>query len=60
MYVYREVLAERHKVVPDTISRIVREMVKSGDYPKAVKKCGRLEISEEDFEDYLCKRGGRR
>ena len=56
MYVYREMLAERHDVRPDTISRIVREMEKPGDYPKAVKRCGRLEINEEDFEDYLTRR----
>lgn len=56
MYVYREMLAKKHDVKPDTISRIVREMEKTMDYPKAVKRCGRLEINEEDFEDYLTER----
>jgi len=56
MYVYREMLAQKHDVKPDTISRIVREMEKTGDYPRAVKRCGRLEINEEDFEDYLTRR----
>lgn len=60
MYVYREMLAKRHNVTPDTISRIVLEMENTGDYPRAVKFCGRKEINEEDFEDYLTRRKRRK
>lgn len=52
MYVTQQQLAESEGCSVSTIERARKRMEKSGRYPKAVKKIGKIRICKEDFEDF--------
>lgn len=53
MYLSKKMLAEKNDVSVATVSRILREMEESGNYPTAARRCGKVTINEEDFEHYV-------
>lgn len=56
MYLSMAQLATRESVSVATISRIVREMRLSGNYPTAIRRAGRTLIDEEAFDHYVVRR----
>lgn len=56
MYVSVKMLAAQEGCSVSTISRIVKEMRESGRYPTAIRRAGKVQVSTEDFEDYVRRR----
>ena len=60
MYVSIKMLATQEGCSVSTISRIVKEMRECGRYPTAIRRAGKVQVSTEDFEDYVRKRERKR
>jgi predicted site-specific integrase-resolvase len=56
MYLTKKMLADKNDVSVPTVNRIIREMEESGNYPTAIRRCGRVTIDEEAFEHYVRRR----
>ena len=56
MYVSLEMMATKYSVSVATVRRIIKEMEQSGRYIGAIKRVGKTEVNDEDFEHYVCRR----
>ena len=56
MYLTKKMLADKNDISVATVSRILREMEESGNYPTAARRCGKAIIDEEAFEHYVRRR----
>lgn len=56
MYLTKKMLADKNDISVATVSRILREMDESGNYPTVARRCGKVTIDEEAFEHYVRRR----
>lgn len=52
MYVLPDMLATKYECSIATITRAIREMEKSGRYPEAVQRIGRIRVDAEAFDHF--------
>lgn len=52
MYLTKKMLADKNDVSVATVSRILREMEESGNYPTAARRCGKVTIDDEAFDHF--------
>ena len=56
MYVTKQMLAAKYGCCERTISRIVAEMEATDMYPMAIRRICGVQVDDDDFERYLCRR----
>lgn len=56
MYVTKTILAAKYGCSERTISRVITEMEQTGLYPMAIRRICGVQVNDDDFERYLCRR----
>ena len=56
MYVTIRMLANREGCSDGTIRHVLAEMKATGNYPTAVRRCGKVTVDTEQFDHYVCRR----
>ena len=56
MYVTKQILAVKYDCSERTISRVIAEMEQTGLYPMAIRRICGVQVNDDDFERYLCRR----
>lgn len=56
MYVTKQMLAVKYNCSVRTISRVITEMEQTGLYPMAIRRICGVQVNDDDFERYLCRR----
>jgi DNA-binding transcriptional regulator YhcF (GntR family) len=56
VYVTKQMLATKYGCSVRTISRVITEMEQTGLYPMAIRRICGVQVNDDDFERYLCRR----
>jgi hypothetical protein len=56
VYVTKQMLATKYGCSVRTISRVITEMEATDMYPMAIRRICGVQVNDDDFERYLCRR----